>query len=146
MSLLWKNNKQKGKSLERFFHNNNNNNNNNNKSIFIVVLLIIVAASISFILLYRYSNSISGEIVNLAIDDIRSNAKIQSHVISHSLANSVSAVISNLQVLANAPSIQNGSLSSQTLLDAAQRSTKGLTEGYYWLDKEGIIGLIKMEK
>ena len=125
MSLLWKNNKQKGKSLERFFHNN--------KSIFIVVLLIIVAASISFILLYQYSNSISGEIVNLAIDDIRSNAKIQSHVISHSLANSVSAVISNLQVLANAPSIQNGSLSSQTLLDAAQRSTKGLTEGYYWL-------------
>jgi hypothetical protein len=97
VSLLWKNNKQKGKSLERFFHNN--------KSIFIVVLLIIVAASISFILLYQYSNSISGEIVNLAIDDIRSNAQIQSHVISHSLANSVSAVISNLQVLANAPSI-----------------------------------------
>ena len=131
MSLLWKNNKQKGKSLERFFHNN--------KIIFIVVLLIIVAASISFILLYQYSNSILGEIVNLAIDDIRSNAKIQSHVISHSLANSVSAVISNLQVLANAPSIQNGSLSSQTLLDAAQRSTKGLTEGYYWLDKDGKV-------
>lgn len=131
MSLLWKNNKQKGKSLERFFHNN--------KSIFIVVLLIIVAASISFILLYQYSNSISGEIVNLAIDDIRSNAKIQSHVISHSLANSVSAVISNLQVLANAPSIQNGSLSSQMLLDAAQRSTKGLTEGYYLLDKDGKV-------
>jgi signal transduction histidine kinase len=131
VSLLWKNNKQKGKSLERFFHNN--------KSIFIVVLLIIVAASISFILLYQYSNSISGEIVNLAIDDIRSNAKIQSHVISHSLANSVSAVISNLQVLANAPSIQNGSLSSQTLLDAAQRSTKGLTEGYYLLDKDGKV-------
>jgi signal transduction histidine kinase len=128
---LWKNNKQKGKSLERFFHNN--------KSIFIVVLLIIVAASISFILLYQYSDSISGEIVNLAIDDIRSNAKIQSHVISRSLANSVSAVISNLQVLANAPSIQNGSLSSQTLLDAAQRSTKGLTEGYYWLDKDGKV-------
>ena len=131
MSLLWKNNKQKAKSLERFFHNN--------KNIFIVVLLIIVAASISFILLYQYSSSISGEIVNLAIDDIRSNAKIQSHVISHSLANSVSAVISNLQVLTNAPSIQNGSLSGQTLLDAAQRSTKGLTEGYYWLDKEGKV-------
>jgi signal transduction histidine kinase len=107
--------------------------------VFVVILLIIVAASISFILLYQYSNSISGEIVNLAIDDIRSNAKIQSHVISHSLANSISAIISNLQVLANAPSIQNGSLSSQTLFDVAQRSTKGLTEGYYWLDKDGKV-------
>jgi signal transduction histidine kinase len=132
---LWKKNKQKGnpldKPIERLFHNN--------KSVFVVITLIIVAASISFILLYQYSNSISGEIVNLAIDDINSNAKIQSHVISHSLANSVSAIISNLRVLVNAPSIQNGSLSSQTLFDAAQESTKGLTEGYYWLDREGRV-------
>lgn len=125
---MWKN-KQKGKSLERFFHNN--------KSVFVVILIIV--ASISFILLYQYSNSISGEIVNLAITDLRSNAKIQSHAISHSLANSVSAILSNLQVLSNAPSIQNGSLSSQSLLDAAQSSTKGLTEGYYWLDKDGKV-------
>lgn len=128
-------NKQKGnpldKPIDRPFHNN--------KRVFVVITLIIVAASIFFILLYQYSNSISGEIVNLAIDDIKSNAKIQSHVISHSLANSVSAIISNLRVLANAPSIQNGSLSSQTLFDAAQESTKGLTEGYYWLDKEGRV-------
>lgn len=128
-------NKQKGnpldKPIDRPFHNN--------KRAFVVITLIIVAASIFFILLYQYSNSISGEIVNLAIDDIKSNAKIQSHVISHSLANSVSAIISNLRVLANAPSIQNGSLSSQTLFDAAQESTKGLTEGYYWLDKEGRV-------
>ncbi|CAN5351591.1 hypothetical protein BH18THE2_BH18THE2_10730 [soil metagenome] len=125
---MWKN-KQKGKSLERFFHNN--------KSVFVVILIIV--ASISYILLYQYSNSISGEIVTLAITDLRSYAKIQSHAISHSLANSVSAILSNLQVLSNAPSIQNGSLSSQSLLDAAQSSTKGLTEGYYWLDKDGKV-------
>ncbi|HEX7209195.1 MAG TPA: cache domain-containing protein, partial [Nitrososphaeraceae archaeon] len=105
----------------------------------VVIILIIVAASISFILLYQYSNSISREIVNLAIDDIKSNSKIQSHAISHSLANSVSAIISNLRVLSNAPSIHNNSLSSQTLFDAAQESTKGLTEGYYWLDREGKV-------
>ena len=133
---MWrKKNKQKGKPsnkpLERLFYNN--------KRVLVVIILIIVVASISFILLYQYSNSISSEIVNLAIDDIKSNAKIQSHVISHSLANSVSAIISNLQVLTNAPSIQNGSLSSQTLFDAAQESTKGLTEGYYWLDREGKV-------
>jgi signal transduction histidine kinase len=133
--LIVRNDKQKGKSLdkplERLFHSN--------KRTFVVIILIIAAASVSFILLYQYSNSLSAEIVNLAIDDIRSNAKIQSHVISHSLANSVSAIISNLRVLANAPSIQNGSLSSQTLFDAAQESTKGLTEGYYWLDREGKV-------
>src|SRR5918992_1341960 len=128
-------NKKKGKPsdkpLERLFYDN--------KRVLVVIILIIVAASISFILLYQYSNSISGEIVNLAIDDIKSNAKIQSHVISHSLANSVSAIISNLQVLSNAPSIHNSSLSSQTLFDAAQESTKALTEGYYWLDREGKV-------
>jgi signal transduction histidine kinase len=128
-------NKQKGKPsdkpLERLFYNN--------KRVLVVIFLIIVAASMSFILLYQYSNSISREIVNLAIDDIKSNAKIQSHSISHSLANSVSAIISNLQVLSNAPSIHNSSLSSQTLFDAAQESTKGLTEGYYWLDREGKV-------
>jgi hypothetical protein len=42
-------------------------------------------------------------------------------------------------VLSNAPSIQNGSLSSQTLFDAAQESTKALTEGYYWIDREGKV-------
>jgi signal transduction histidine kinase len=133
--LLWRKNKQKGKPLdkplERFFYDN--------RRVLVVIILIIMAASISFILLYEYSNSISREIVNLAIDDIKSNAKIQSHAISHSLANSVSAIISNLQVLANAPSIHNSSLSSQTLFDAAQESTKALTEGYYWLDREGKV-------
>jgi len=133
--LLWRKNKQKGKPLdkplERFFYDN--------RRVLVVIILIIMAASISFILLYQYSNSISREIVNLAIDDIKSNAKIQSHAISHSLANSVSAIISNLQVLANAPSIHNSSLSSQTLFDAAQESTKALTEGYYWLDREGKV-------
>ena len=128
-------NKQKGKPsdkpLERLFYDN--------KRVLVVIILIIVAASISFILLYQYSNSISREIVNLAIDDIKSNSKIQSHAISHSLANSVSAIISNLRVLSNAPSIHNSSLSSQTLFDAAQESTKGLTEGYYWLDREGKV-------
>lgn len=93
MEFLWRKNKQKGnpldKPIKRLFHSN--------KRVLVVIILIIVVASISFILLYQYSNSISGEIVNLAIDDIKSNAKIQSHVISHSLANSVSAIISNLR-------------------------------------------------
>src|SRR5918997_6894441 len=134
--LLWRkkgksSDKPSNKSLERLFYDN--------KRVLVVIILIIVAASVSFILLYQYSNSISGEIVNLAIDDLKSNAKIQSHVISHSLSNSVSAIVSNLRVLTNAPSIQNGSLSSQTLFDAAQESTKGLTEGYYWIDREGRV-------
>lgn len=133
--LLWRKNKQKGNPLGNpiggLFHGN--------KRVIVVIILVIVVVSISLILLYQYSNSISGEIVNLAIDDIESNVKIQSHVISRSLANSVSAIISNLRVFANAPSIQNGSLSSQTLFDAGQESTKGLTEGYYWLDRDGKV-------
>jgi cell division protein FtsL len=133
---LWrKKNNQTGKPIDKPIERLSRS----NKRVFVVIILIIVAASISFVLLYQFSNSISGEIVNLAIDDIKSNAKIQSHVISHSLANSVSAIISNLRVLASAPSIQNDSLNSQTLFDTAQESTKGLTEGYYWLDREGKV-------
>jgi signal transduction histidine kinase len=133
---LWrKKNNQTGRSIDKPIERLSRS----NKRVFVVIILIIVAASISFVLLYQFSNSISGEIVNLAIDDIKSNAKIQSHVISHSLANSVSAIISNLRVLASAPSIQNDSLNSQTLFDTAQESTKGLTEGYYWLDREGKV-------
>jgi signal transduction histidine kinase len=132
---LWRKDKQKDNPLDKpiggLFHNN--------RIVIVVIGLVIVVVSISFILLYQYSNSISGEIVNLAIDDIESNVKIQSHVISHSLANSISVIITNLRVLANAPSIQNGSLSSQTLFDAAQESTKGFTEGYYWLDRDGKV-------
>ena len=76
-------NKQKGnpldKPIERLFHNN--------KRVFVVITLIIVAASISFILLYQYSNSISGEIVNIPIDDINSNAKI---LTQHKIPNTTS--------------------------------------------------------
>jgi cell division protein FtsL len=97
---LWrKKNKQKGKPIDKPIERLSRS----NRRVLVVIILIIVVALISFILLYQYSNSISGEIVNLAIDDIKSNAKIQSHVISHSLANSVSAIISNLRVLTMLP-------------------------------------------
>ena len=105
----------------------------------IVVLLVVAAAAILSIISYHYSSSISNEILKVAIEDIRSNAKIQAHDLSRSLANSISSIVDNLQVIASSSAIQAGSLADQTLFDSAQLSTNRLTEGYYWLNRDGRV-------
>ena len=73
--------------------------------------------------------------------DVLSNAKIEAHDLSQILVHSIDSVTNNLQALSNAPPFQNASdvKTVQVLLNAAQDSTKQLTDGYYWLDKQGRI-------
>ena len=73
--------------------------------------------------------------------DIRSNAKIEAHDLSQILVHSIDSLTNNLQALTNAPPFQNTSdiKTGQVLLNAAQDSTKQLTDGYYWLDRDGRI-------
>lgn len=108
-------------------------------NIVVVILVVAAAAAILSIISYQYSSSISNEILKVAIEDIRSNAKIQAHDLSRSLANSISSIVDNLQVIASSSAIQAGSLADQTLFDSAQLSTNRLTEGYYWLDRDGRV-------
>ena len=73
--------------------------------------------------------------------DVRSNAKIEAHDLSQILVHSIDSLTNNLQALTNAPPFQNTSdiKTGQVLLNAAQDSTKQLTDGYYWLDRDGRI-------
>jgi signal transduction histidine kinase len=102
--------------------------------------LIGLGAIVLSIASYQYYDFIATQITEIAKKDIRSNALIEAQGLSNSLENRISAVSSNLQVLASSHSIATGELAQgQSLIDGAQASTRNLTEGYYWLDADGKI-------
>ncbi len=87
---------------------------------------------------FQFSSYASNEILKLAADDVRSNSQIQAHDLERIMVNSMGSVSSNLQVIANAPSVQSDdAVNARTVFDAAQNSTSNLTNFYMWLDKDG---------
>lgn len=53
---------------------------------------------------------------------------------------SIDSITTNLRALANAPTIQNNETEkAQILFNTAQASTHELTDGYYWINKEGRV-------
>ncbi|MEO9295632.1 MAG: sensor histidine kinase [Nitrososphaera sp.] len=108
------------------------------KSIFLVVLIAAGATTLS-VASYLYLNSTSNEIINLARQDIHDNAKIEANAISHALSAKITEVSSNLGLLSQAPAVQDKDMRAQQLFDSSQAITSGLTDGYYWLDRNGKI-------
>ena len=107
-----------------------------------IALLAITAAVAAALLLasFQYSNYTSGEILKIAAEDVRSNAKIQSHDLERILVNKVGSVTTNLRVISSAPTVQDEEAErAQPLFNTAQDSTKELTNFYMWLDKDGKI-------
>lgn len=87
---------------------------------------------------FRYSAFTADEIARIASVDVRSNAQIEAHDLSQTLLHTLESVTNNLEGLANSQPLQNGDVAAgQLLLKNTQGSTSELTEGYYWLDKEG---------
>ncbi len=87
---------------------------------------------------FRYSAFTAGEIARIASVDVKSNAQIEAHDLSQTLLHTLESVTNNLEALANSQPLQNGDVAAgQLLLKNTQGSTSELTEGYYWLDKEG---------
>jgi len=100
-----------------------------------VIGAIAIALSI---VSFQFSSYASNEILKLAADDVRSNSQIQAHDLERIMVNSMGSVSSNLQVIANAPSVQSDdAVNARTVFDAAQNSTSNLTNFYMWLDKDG---------
>ena len=85
-----------------------------------------------------YQNSLSNEILNQA-SDIRSNAEIEVHAISEILEKSVDAITDNLEIIAEAPSIQNNDTLAFNLINLGQDISANLTDFYMWLDANGNI-------
>jgi len=106
-------------------------------SIALLVLTGAIAVSLS-LASFQYSSFTSGEILKIAAEDIRLNARIQAHDLENVLVNKIDSVRSNLQIVANARSVQSNEFErGQTLFNAAQDSSGNLTNFYMWLDSEG---------
>ena len=75
----------------------------------------------------------------MASEDVRDNARIKVYDLSQILVHSIDSVDKNLRSLKNSPAIFNNNVGevSQALIDAAQDSTKELSDGYFWLDSAG---------
>jgi signal transduction histidine kinase len=105
----------------------------------IVVLLVITLIGISLsIISFRYSAYTADEIARIASVDVRSNARIEAHDLSQILLHTLESVANNLRSLADSQPVLDRHVNiGLTLLNSSQSSTSELTEGYYWLDKDG---------
>jgi len=105
----------------------------------LLIVIIVIATSLS-ILTYQYFAVTSNQIVQIASEDIRSNARTEANDISHSLENEMKAVSSNLYILAHAPSVlSHESERARSSINAAEDSTNYLTDFHMWLDQNGKI-------
>ena len=106
-----------------------------------VPLIIIAVPAIGLSLLsYHYSILMSEGIATAATQDLKDNARIQSYDLSKSLENRLESVRCNLEILASAPSIQAGEYSQgRALINAAENTTEGLTDSYFWIDEMGTL-------
>lgn len=110
------------------------------KNSLVMLIAISATAIILSILAYQYSNSISTKVVDIATQEIRSNAIIQAHDLSEILANRIESIIPLLQTLADSPAIQNNEYQrARVIIDYRQNYTSDLTDFYMWLDKDGKI-------
>ncbi|HLL61110.1 MAG TPA: hypothetical protein VK338_05305, partial [Candidatus Nitrosocosmicus sp.] len=106
-------------------------------NIFLLILVIGVGISLSF-LSYHYSGLTADQIADVASNDIRSNAIIETDGLSRTLLHIIDPISTNLEILSNVVNYSNIE-GTQVLIDQVQNSTKGLTEGYYWINEKGQI-------
>jgi signal transduction histidine kinase len=106
-----------------------------------VLLSIITAVGVFLSLLsYQYSSFTAVEIAKIASQDVTSNARIQAYDLSRILVHGIDSITTNLRILIQSPTIQNNETEmAQILINTAQNSTSGLTNAYYWLDKDARI-------
>jgi signal transduction histidine kinase len=105
-----------------------------------IVLIIVIAgvAVILSIISYQYSTYNANQILNIASDNVRSNAKIQSHDLSTIVEKELDKVTAILKTLSDAPAIHNAEIQrAQDIINIRQEITSDITDEYFWLDKDG---------
>jgi signal transduction histidine kinase len=105
-------------------------------SIALLALTGAIAVSLSLVS-FQYSSFTSSEILKIAAEDIRSNAKIQAHDLERIMVNRLDSIAGKLQIISNAPAVQNNELEGRAMFDAGQEASGDLTDFYMWLDSEG---------
>ncbi|MGA9150879.1 MAG: sensor histidine kinase, partial [Candidatus Nitrosopolaris sp.] len=85
----------------------------------------------------------SNKIVDIASQEMRSNARIEVHDISQILANKLQSMGVLLQTLAQSPAIHNNEYKrADFVINTRQQSSSDLTDFYMWLNKDGKINWI----
>ena len=69
------------------------------KRSYVLLTILIVCSGILSFFSYYYSSLAARQIIELASEDIRSNAKIQAHDLGSILSNALSSVATNLGIL-----------------------------------------------
>ena len=105
----------------------------------VVILGAIAAVAILLsVLTYQYYSLISDRIVDIASNEVRSNARIEEHDLSQLLANKLESISALLQTLADSPAIHNNEYErAHTVINTRQQHSNELTDFYMWLDKNG---------
>lgn len=103
------------------------------------LLAAIVSLAVGLaILSFEYSSNTREQILAVASANARSTANIQVHDLSVALSNKVETVSSNLQLLSEAPLIEEQDVERTIpLFNAAYASTSGFVSSYFWVDAEG---------
>ncbi|HJY14442.1 MAG TPA: sensor histidine kinase, partial [Nitrososphaeraceae archaeon] len=110
------------------------------KSKYVLFVTIAVAALILSALSYQNFTNISDRIIDIASEEIKSNALIQIYDLSKILENRLQSTTTLLQTLADAPAIQNNEFQrSKAIINSRQNYTNQLTDFYMWLNKDGKI-------
>jgi signal transduction histidine kinase len=109
------------------------------RNIFLLTAIATLAVGLS-IISYQYSSSTSNDIVNIASQEIRSNARIAVHDLSEILTNRLLTTTVLLQTLADGPALQNNEVErARLIINDRQNHTSDLTDFYMWLDQDGKI-------
>ena len=112
----------------------------------IVILTVIAIACITLmlsILSYQFFIFASNKIVDIASQEMRSNARIEVHDISQILANKLQSMGVLLQTLAQSPALHNNEYKrADIVINARQQPSSDLTDFYMWLNKDGKINWI----
>jgi signal transduction histidine kinase len=107
------------------------------ETLFIIIAVLAVIVSV---ISYQNFTNMSDRIINIASEEVRSNALIQVYDLSKILENRLQSTTILLRTLADAPAIQNNEFQrAQSVINSRQNYTNELTDFYMWLDKDGKI-------
>src|SRR5215510_10383396 len=107
----------------------------------LILLVVIVALAVGLSLFsYQFFAYTSDQIVGIASQEVKSNARIEVHDLSQLVANRMQSINVLLQTLANSPDIQNNEFEkTKSIINYRQNSTDDLTDFYMWLDQSGKV-------
>lgn len=109
------------------------------RSYLLLTILILCSGILSF-LSYYYSSLAAKQIVELASEDIRSNAKIQAHDLGSILSNALNSVATNLAILTLfQETVERHGNIENSIIDIVQQSSSDLYVQYLQLDGDGQI-------